>query len=55
MNSSENDKLIQEMIDFYGAANIPNPEHYPRQFEFLVKSFQHYVQTCATKETHKNS
>ena len=36
------DKEIQEFIDYYGQENIPNPEHYPLRFAFLVKSFQHH-------------
>lgn len=37
-----NEEMFKEMIEFYGAENIPNPEQYPRQFEFLTKSFEHY-------------
>jgi hypothetical protein len=36
------DEEIQEFIDYYGQENIPNPEHYPLRFAFLVKSFQHH-------------
>jgi hypothetical protein len=43
MNYSEKeDKFVQEFIDHFGEENIPNPQQYPRRFEFLVKSFQHY-------------
>lgn len=34
--------MLKEMIEFYGADKIPNPEQYPMQFEFLTKSFEHY-------------
>jgi hypothetical protein len=37
-----NEDELQEFVDYCGKENIPNPEHYPRRFEFLVKSFQHY-------------
>ena len=32
---------LRELIQFYGIENIPNPEHYPLRFEFLVKSYDH--------------
>jgi hypothetical protein len=43
------DQTLQEMINHYGGIqNIPNPLHYPIQFEFLVKSFEHFkrVESC---------
>lgn len=40
--SDKNDILVQEFIDYYGQENIPNPDHYPRRFEFLIKSFEHH-------------
>lgn len=36
------EKLFNEMVEYYGVENIPNPEHYPIRFEFLTKSFEHY-------------
>ena len=38
-----NDAFITEMLEHYGVENIPNPEHYPIRFEFLVKSFEHHL------------
>jgi len=38
------ESLLKEMIDFFGADNIPNPDHSPRQFSFLVMSFKYYLQ-----------
>lgn len=35
--------MLEEMIAHYGEENIPNPEHYPIRFEFLVKSYEHYM------------
>lgn len=34
------DELWQEFSERY-KGRIPNPEQYPRQYEFLVKSFLH--------------
>lgn len=42
------DAFITEMIEHYGVENIPNPEHYPIRFEFLVRSFEHYLRMKLT-------
>jgi hypothetical protein len=34
--------MFDEMIEHFGEDNIPNPNQYPRQFEFLTRSFEHY-------------
>ena len=36
------DALIEEFIEYYGIENIPDPNQYPKRFEFLIKSFEHY-------------
>lgn len=36
------DETLDEFIYYFGLENIPNPEQYPIQFEFLIKSFEHY-------------
>lgn len=33
---------IEDFIEFFGIENIPNPDQYPKQLEFLIKSFRHY-------------
>lgn len=38
----KDEKFLQEMIDYYGIQNIPDPKHWPMRFEFLVKSFEHH-------------
>ena len=35
------EELYKEFLDFYGA-KVPNPEHNPIQFEFLIKTFLYY-------------
>lgn len=37
------EKMLKAMIEHYGIENIPNPEHWPMRFEFMVKSFEHYL------------
>ena len=36
------EKLFNEMVEYYGIENIPNPENYPIRFEFLTRSFEHF-------------
>jgi hypothetical protein len=33
---------LNEMIELFGTDRIPNPDHYPMRFKFLVESFRHY-------------
>lgn len=40
-NLKRDEDTLKELILFYGAENIPNPEQYPLRFEFLVKSYEH--------------
>lgn len=50
----KDDDTLKEMILFYGIENIPNPEHYPLCFEFLVKSYEH-MKRMQHLETHGKS
>jgi hypothetical protein len=34
--------MFDEMIEHFGEDNIPNPNQYPKQFEFLTRSFEQY-------------
>jgi hypothetical protein len=53
--SGKNDDLIEEFIDYCGGAKkIPNPEQYPRRFEFLVKSFKNYKNSAKSIRTEKS-
>lgn len=38
-------EMFEEMVEFYGSDKIPNPDHYPKQFEFLTRSFEYYKKT----------
>lgn len=33
--------LIKELKEFYGD-RLPNPEHYPRSFDYMVKIFIYF-------------
>lgn len=48
------DEFIEEFIEYYGIENIPNPDQYPRRFEFLVKSFEHYKRMQELKNENRN-
>lgn len=39
-----NKKMLKEMIEHFGAENIPDPRQYPKRFEFLTKSFEFHRQ-----------
>ena len=41
-SAKNDDKFLEEFFEHFGEENIPNPEHYPVRFDFLVKSFEHY-------------
>jgi hypothetical protein len=47
----KDDETLNEMIEYYGIENIPNPEHYPMRFDFIVKSFVHYKKMQEIRET----
>jgi hypothetical protein len=34
-------KIYNDMVDLFGAEAIPNPEHYPRSFQYYLKLYQH--------------
>lgn len=34
---------VENMIKYFGEDKIPNPDQYPKQFEFLLKSYEHYL------------
>jgi hypothetical protein len=36
------DKTIEEFFEYYKHVSLPNPVHYPKQFQFLIDSFIHY-------------
>ena len=42
-STNRDEKMLQEMIDYFGIENIPNPDQYPKRFEFLTKSYEHYI------------
>jgi len=37
------EKLLEGMIQHFGADKIPNPNQYPKQFKFLTLSYEHYL------------
>lgn len=45
----KDDETLNEMIEYFGTDNIPNPEHYPLRFEFMVKTFEHFKKMQSLK------
>ena len=46
MSDEEVLKLYQELEDHYGD-NLPNFEHYPKQFTYCVKLYRYYKEQNA--------
>lgn len=42
--------FLKEMIEYFGADRIPNPEQYPLKFEFMTKSFEHHKKMKTNNE-----
>jgi len=42
MNGIDTNSELQEFLDYFSDTKIPDPDQYPKRFEFMVKSFQHY-------------
>lgn len=42
MKNELNEDLVEQFMDHFGRENIPNPKQYPRQFDFLIKSFLYH-------------
>jgi hypothetical protein len=51
---ARDDEILEEMIEYFGADNIPNPLHYPIKFEFLVKTFLHHKRMQKNNEVIKS-
>jgi len=42
MNDINTESELQEFLDYFTGTTIPDPDQYPKRFEFMIKSFQHY-------------
>ena len=42
MNSEVDDDTIREFLEYYSETKIPDPEHYPNIFKFMVDAFMHH-------------
>lgn len=50
----KDDEFIEEFISYYGVENIPDPMQYPKRFEFLVKSYEHYKRMQGLNNENRN-
>lgn len=51
---NRDDKFIEEFIEHHGVENIPDPFQYPKRFEFLVKSYEHYKRMKEINSENRN-
>jgi len=42
MKNGVEKETLEEFFEYFKDVTLPNPDHYPRQFQFLVDSFVHY-------------
>jgi len=42
MSNNVDEETIKEFFDYFKDTPLPNPDHYPKQFQFLIDSFVHY-------------
>lgn len=54
MSNNVDEQTIKEMFDYFGDTTLPNPEHYPIQFQFLIDSFLHHKKMKDMKNDHSN-
>lgn len=41
MNNRVDEKLFAEFIEYYNGTGIPDPNHYPQRFAFMMRAFLH--------------
>lgn len=39
--SSVDDSIVKEFLAYYSETVIPDPEQYPKRFEFMMRAFLH--------------
>lgn len=49
------DDVLNDMIEYFGQENIPNPKHHPKRFDFLVRSYEHYLKMKKTENVPENT
>lgn len=42
MTNKVDEQTINEFLELHKGKPLPNPEHYPKQFQFLIDSFVHH-------------
>jgi hypothetical protein len=54
MNNEIDETVYAEFMDYYQHTQLPNPEHYPKQFQFLIDSFLHHKKMKDMKNDQSN-
>lgn len=50
--SNVDDATIKEFLEYYSGTSIPDPEHYPKRFKFMIDAFLYHK--SMEKEDAKN-
>jgi len=50
LNSEVDDNIIREFLEYYSETKIPDPEHYPKIFKFMVDAFMHHKRMLAGEQ-----
>jgi hypothetical protein len=40
--SNLDDVTIKEFLEYYSGTTIPDPDHYPKRFKFMIEAFLHH-------------
>ncbi len=54
MSNKVDEQTINEFFDYFKDTPLPNPENYPKQFQFLIDSFLHHKKMRGVKDDHGN-
>jgi hypothetical protein len=54
MSNKVDEETIKEFFDYFGDTALPDPEHYPIRFQFLIDSFVHHKNMKGMKNDHSN-
>ena len=50
MSSEVDDDTIREFFAYYSETKIPDPEHYPKIFKFMVDAFMHHKRMLVSEQ-----
>jgi hypothetical protein len=42
MSNGVDEKIVSEFLEYHKDVKISNPDHYPKQMDFLIRMFLHH-------------